>query len=57
VKILHLYRETNEVADTMAKLSVNQEWGIKTFVNVLLEIPDILIKDSQGVATPRLIAI
>ena len=56
VRILHVYREANRVADCLANLGHTMNFGICYFLHSPSCLVSILGDDLVGVALPRLVA-
>lgn len=55
-KVSHIWREGNQVADCLAKISLNMQPGLYVLDTPPQDIKSKLLFDEQGVTTPRLIA-
>ena len=53
VKISHCFRETNQVADRLANMGIEDSLGVKTYHAPPMETGELLYADGMGVSWPR----
>lgn len=56
IRINHIYREANYVADHMANLTLSFSLGLYMFMISLESVKPLLFHDMYGVAYPRLVS-